>query len=87
VKKRGDFGIELPAEIDLFALRGRGQQLESVFEAVLQGECGGVEVELARFYLGEIEDVVEEMEQGFTRRFHQFKIFALFRIQRRIESQ
>ena len=47
-------------------------------ERVGQIEIGGIEIDLAGFDLGEIEDVVDEREQGVARFLHHAEEFPLF---------
>jgi hypothetical protein len=42
------------------------QEPESVLKAAIKKERNGVEIELARLDLGEIEDVVDDQHQGIS---------------------
>ena len=60
---------------------------EVITHAVPQAEADVLEIELAGFDLGEIEDVVEHAEQGIGGVFHDAQVFALFVIELCFERQ
>ena len=74
-------------KFDAFLMRLESQCPQHGFQAFAQIEIDRFQVHLARFDLGEIEDVVNDREQGVRRHFYGVEVFALLRIQIGIEDQ
>ena len=53
----------------------------------VQVEVKGLQVQLARLYLREVQDVVDDREQSVSRASYRLNILALLRVELRIEQQ
>ena len=58
-------------------MRAQRQRSHDVLEHLAEIEVDGVELELARFDLREVEDVVEEAQQRVGRDLHHLEVLAL----------
>ena len=67
-------------------MSANGEQLEGVDQAVPESEFDRVELELARFDLGVIEDLVDDRHERVGRRLDQLEIFSLLGLQRGFEG-
>ncbi len=62
-------------------------EFENIFQRPAQRHRMNIEFEPARFDLREIENIVDESQQGFAAIAHRFQMVALGRVQGRIEQQ
>ena len=63
----GHGGIDVRGELQALAVRLDGEQARHVFDGVAQVELDVLEIELAGFDLGEVENVVDDGEQRASR--------------------
>ena len=75
----GDLGVHLGAHGHPLVVRLHGQDVEGAPEALPQGKGERFERQFPHLDLGEIEDIVEEPQQGRSRVFDDGQVFALFR--------
>jgi len=67
-------GVNMAEELDLLHLGARREQFRHFFEQAARLACGGAQIDLARFDLGEIQDVVDQGEQRVGRPFDRIEI-------------
>src|SRR5215470_11208810 len=75
-------GLNVAAQLQLFLMSARGKQAYSVLEGVAEIEVSLVEFELPCLDLREIEQVIDQREQGIGRILDRAKVFALLAGQR-----
>ena len=63
----GHVGANVAGQFQALAVRAHGQRLHRVAQAFAQVEVDAVQLELARLDLGEVEDVVDQPQQGVAR--------------------
>ncbi|OEZ97550.1 hypothetical protein DUGA2_58890 [Duganella sp. HH101] len=80
-------GIEIEQHLDRLALHAGAEYQRQVAQHLLQVERHLLQHQLARFHLGEIQDVVEDAQQRMGRRIGLVDIVALLRAQRRQPQQ
>ena len=69
----------LARELQPLGMSAGRQRAQRVVDRVAQIEVNRVDVELARFDLGEVEDVIDDVEQRIGRRPDRLEVLALFR--------
>ncbi len=80
----GSIGREAQDKVDSFFKGGGCEQFGDVLAGFAQIEWLGFEGQLPCFDLGEVQDVVEQGEQGVAGGLYDTQIFMLFRGQSRI---
>src|SRR4029077_16237896 len=66
-------------QCEVLLLGGKAQHFSGVRDALAQRKLDGVEIQATRFDLREIENIVEQLQQGVRRDAGQIKILALLR--------
>ena len=79
--------VHLVGQVELLLRRLGGQQVERVLDAGAQVEGSALQFELAGFDLREVEDVVDDGEQGFAAGVDRFHVAALLVGQRGFQQQ
>ncbi len=74
----GHRGRNMAIEFETLLMGADGQLVEEVLQAVAQAEIRGLNGQLAGFDFREIENIVDEGEQGVGRTLDQAQAFALF---------
>src|SRR5205085_12533019 len=59
----GDVGEDVAGQLQALFVRAQGEGLHRIAEAVAEREGDVVQIELARFDLGEVENVVDDIEE------------------------
>src|SRR5208282_1930732 len=62
----GNAGRVIEQEVEFLFRRLGGKHFADIFDYQAKIECDGFDLQLAGFDLGEIEDVVDDGEQGFS---------------------
>ena len=63
-QRGGEVRGDEAGQFDLFGMRGGGEQLHGIFDDLADAEVDLLERQPAGFNLGEVKDVVEQLEQG-----------------------
>ena len=79
--------VHLVGQVELLFRRLGGQQIQGVLDARAQVEGLVLQFELAGFDLGEIQDVVDDGEEGFAAGVDGFHVTALLGGQGRLQEQ
>ncbi len=80
-------GLLAEAELKAFLVRSGGHQLQRVFDEGAQHEVAGGQFELARFDLGEVQDVVDDLQQALAGPVDRLSETPLLVVQRGAEQQ
>ena len=83
----GDCGVDVEQELQPFLLRLQSQRLEQGAHQIADRERDGFELQLARLDLREVQDVVEDRQQGIGRRLDGDEVIALLRRQLGVEGE
>ena len=86
-QRGGEADVPVHEQLEVARLRGLGEQADDVLEQQAEVEVDGLELELARLDLREVEDVVDDPEQPVGRSLHPTRVATLLGVQRRIEQQ
>jgi hypothetical protein len=78
----GDIGIDEEHEFDVFFFGAVGEEFDGAFGGGEQIEVEGFEVEFTGLHFGEVEDVVDDGEEGFGAIFDGFEEAVLFGVER-----
>ena len=78
-KRGGNVGADEGNEIDFVPLRGEGEKVHHLVDAGVEGKGLFLQRELAGLNLGEVEDLVDETEQGISALADGFDIFPAVR--------
>ena len=83
----GHLRLDLAGQLQPLPVGAEGQRPEGLPQDVPQGEVGAVELELAGLDLGEVEQVVDHLQQGLRRGLDDRQVLALLARQRRVEGE
>jgi hypothetical protein len=78
---------DIAGELEPFLAGPEAEGLHRVVQRVAQAEFDRFEVQLARLDLGEVEDVIEQGQQGARRVLHHVQVLALLLRERGVERQ
>jgi hypothetical protein len=84
---RRNMGLDEGKEIDFLAPRRHGQEVDHFIDAGGQGKRFLLEFDLPGLDLREVENLVDQSEQGVAALADGFDVLALFRRQRRVEQE
>ena len=86
--ERGRNGrLDIANELQPLLMRPQGQHLERRFERFTDIELHRVELEPPRFYLREVQDVIDDAQQTVGGELHRFHVLALLARQLSVETQ
>jgi hypothetical protein len=83
----GHIGLADATQLQPFGLRARGKELQRLIDDERQIEVDGLEIQAARLDLREIQDVVDDGEQGLPRAPYHVRVLALLECQWGVEQQ
>ena len=83
----GHLRLDLAGQLQPLPVGAEGQRPEGLPQDVPQGEVGVVELELAGLDLGEVEQVVDHLQQGIGRGLDDRQVLALLVGQGRVEGE
>ena len=83
----GHVRLDVPGQLQPLAVGPQGQGPQGVAQRVRKREVGRVQLQLAGLDLGEVEDVVDDGQQGLGRRLDHVQVLPLVLGQRRVEDQ
>ena len=82
-----DVGLHLIEEFQSLAVCRDGERFHGLAQTGTQGKPTRIEFQLPRLDLREIQEIIDDPEEGFRRRFDEFEIFTLFHAQFRAKGQ
>ncbi len=84
---RRHVGRDVGDELEAFRVRHQRQRSQHVFHEIDHGEGRGLELQLVRFDLGQVENVVEQRQERRGRGLDRFQALALIGIECRIQRE
>ena len=85
-RQQGNASVNIADDFQAFLLRAVREQPGGVFDDLPQIEIHALDIELAGFDFGEIEDVVEYAQQGLSRAVNSVCVTSLLLLQRRVQQ-
>ena len=86
-QQTGNRRFDQAVEFEIFLLRPDGQHLDRIFHRNAQIEIQGLQLQLAGFNLGEIQNLVDDRQQRLATGAHDLGVLALFGGQFRVQQQ
>ncbi len=80
-------GPDVAHEFQSFGGSAHRERPRRFLQVIAQAECRGVEFQLSRLDLREVQDVVDHRQQRIRRRLHHAQVFVLFRRQLRFQRK
>ncbi len=72
-----DFDVDLADQFDIFLFTLGRENVDAFFHQITQGEHGIADGQFAHFDFGEIEDIVDDVQQGISRLFNVSHVIVL----------
>jgi hypothetical protein len=83
----GHVGLDFASEFEAFLMRAQSERFHCVAETIAEIEVDCVDVELAGFDFGVVENVVDQSQQGIRGELGHVQVFALLGIEVGIEDE